>query len=100
MAVADADRTVEAWASADAELRAARKLRAEGFDVSPLDVATAARKRWKRSLTAERDARLAKGAGGSKRALRGHVTRQLLEDLRKDFTKRGLHRATPTEGEG
>lgn len=65
----------------DAEAKAARR-----FRVPSLAVALAARKVWKRSLSAERDRRVAAEApaGATPRALqalRGHVTRQLLAEL-------------------
>lgn len=64
----------------DAEIKAARGLR-----VSPVVVALAAESRWSRSLTEERDARVADHGNVSARttqALRGHITRQLLDELR------------------
>lgn len=65
-----------------AEQKAARSLGAE-----PLDVALAARRLWRRSLTEERDARASEASGADatprqRQAIRGHVTRALLEDLR------------------
>jgi transcriptional regulator with XRE-family HTH domain len=66
----------------EAETHAAAK-----FGVTPAMLALAARKRWGRSLTAERDRRLADlGHTGAEtrrlQALRGHITRELLEELR------------------
>jgi len=66
----------------DAEQKAARRLR-----TFPFAVAAAARDRWARSFTEERDRRVAEQAppGVSARALqalRGHVTRGMLEELR------------------
>jgi transcriptional regulator with XRE-family HTH domain len=68
-------------AAGDAEQVAARKL-----GVTPQEVAEAARWLWGRSLTAVRDSRAA-AAGDelgaeSLRAVRGHVTRELVEELR------------------
>lgn len=68
-------------AYSDAELKAARKL-----GVTPDAVATAAETLWDRPLAEERDARVrdqvAKDASvRTLQALRGHVTRALLEEL-------------------
>jgi hypothetical protein len=76
MALAEVD------ALGDAETKAAASL-----GVTPALLALAARKRWGRSLTAERDRRLAdRGHTGAEprtlQALRGHITRELLEELR------------------
>jgi transcriptional regulator with XRE-family HTH domain len=68
------------------EQRAARR-----FKVDSLQVAVAARQRWRRSLTEERDHRSAEATTGkSKRAaqtFRGHVTRQLLAELEPDLRR-------------
>jgi len=68
------------------EQRAARR-----FKVGALQVAVAARQRWRRSLTEERDRRSAEAtAGKSDRAaqtLRGHVTRRLLAELEPDLRR-------------
>jgi transcriptional regulator with XRE-family HTH domain len=69
-------------AQGDAERKAARR-----FGVEAMDVAVAAHKTWRRGLTAERDARLADLADAgadvrSVQALRGHVTRTLLAELK------------------
>jgi hypothetical protein len=66
----------------DAELKAARRLR-----VPPVAVALAARRSWKRSLTEERDRRVAEEAPADAtprtlQALRGHISRGLLEELK------------------
>lgn len=66
----------------DAEQKAARRLQ-----TFPFAVAAAARDRWERSFTEERDRRVAERVppGASARALqalRGHVTRGMLEELR------------------
>jgi hypothetical protein len=52
--------------------------------VEPLAVAKAARKLWDRSLTEERDRRLERrdATPRSVQALRGHVTRALIAELR------------------
>jgi transcriptional regulator with XRE-family HTH domain len=63
-------------AKGDAELKAARRL-----DVSAYHVALAALRLWGHSLTVERDKRVAAKAEGDTRALRGHVTRQLMNEL-------------------
>jgi transcriptional regulator with XRE-family HTH domain len=84
--------TVVLASCGDAESKAARVLR-----VPPVTVALAAAGRWHRSLTKERDARVADQSKGSAisartlQALRGHITRQLLDELRpllKDITKK------------
>jgi hypothetical protein len=69
---------------ADAEQKAARRLR-----TFPLAVAVAARRRWRRSFTEERDHRVTAQAQPDAtprtlQALRGHVTRALLDELRPD----------------
>jgi transcriptional regulator with XRE-family HTH domain len=66
----------------DAEMKAARKLHLD----DAVEVAFAALRLWGRSLTEERDARVSAMAppDASPRtlqALRGHITRQLLEEL-------------------
>lgn len=71
----------------EAEQKAARKLGRPAPQV-----AHAARRRWGRSLTAERDARVEERLEGdvdpaSVRAIRGHVTRELLAVLAEDLTK-------------
>lgn len=72
----------------EAEQKAARKLGRPA-----VQIAHAARRRWGRSLTAERDARVAERleAGdvdpSSVPAVRGHVTRDLLAVLAEDLTK-------------
>jgi hypothetical protein len=68
----------------DAEQKAARRLR-----TFPLAVAAAARKRWGRSLTEERDRRVSEHAPADAtprtlQALRGHVSRDLLDELREE----------------
>jgi hypothetical protein len=65
----------------EAEQKAARKLHMDA-----LELATAAQRRWGRSLTEERDARVKDSAPAdlpprSRQAFRGRVTRQLLEEL-------------------
>jgi transcriptional regulator with XRE-family HTH domain len=67
----------------DAETKAARTL-----GVSPVAVAMVAQRRWRQSLTAQRDALAAgrEGVGGIDprrlQARRGHITRQLVAELR------------------
>lgn len=66
---------------ADADQRLADRL---GLAVEA--VMAAARKRWGRTLTEERDHRLAKtGSEGDRRAARGHVTRDLSNQLTTDL---------------
>ena len=72
----------EMEAERDAEQKAARRL-----NVSPFAIALAARKIWRRSLTAERDRRGAvretdEMVPTSRKAIRGHVTRMLVEEIR------------------
>jgi hypothetical protein len=67
----------------EAEQRAARKF---GVDVD--QVAAAAERRWGRGLSEERDVRLRQRVGKDMapqqvRAVRGHVTRELLEEIRE-----------------
>jgi transcriptional regulator with XRE-family HTH domain len=83
-----ARRVAAAWAvHGEAEQKAARKLHMDA-----LDLATAAQRRWGRSLTEERDARVKDSAPAdlsprSRQALRGRVTRQLLEELAPVFNR-------------
>jgi transcriptional regulator with XRE-family HTH domain len=75
-------------AYSEAEVKAARKL-----GVSPQAIAKTAEALWGRSLTAERDARIAASGGGprtarSLQAVRGHVTRALLEELEQKLRAR------------
>ncbi len=66
------------YAKDEAITKAARKL-----NVEPLDVAIASIQTFDRSLTEERDARVGEhGTMRARQAKRGHVTRQLLEELR------------------
>jgi transcriptional regulator with XRE-family HTH domain len=74
---------VERSAAATAEQNAARAL-----GCTALDVAALAHRTWGRGLTEERDARLAAGSDAAGqdppsavRTRRGHVTRQLLDEL-------------------
>ena len=72
----------------EAETKAAARLKVE-----PIDVAVAAARRYGRSLTEERDARLAGRVKDTEadretlRAHRGHVTRELLDEMRKELAK-------------
>jgi hypothetical protein len=84
---------VELEAAGDAERKAAASI-----GVPPLALALAARRRWRRSLTAERDRKVANATNPALRmdpdaardpewprrlqAIRGHVTRELLGELR------------------
>jgi hypothetical protein len=62
----------------EAEQKAAAKL-----GIKPASVSLLAGELWGRSLTEERDRRLAEsGVGGDKRAHAGHITRGLLDELR------------------
>ena len=76
-------------ARGDVEQAAARKL-----SCSPSDLAVAAFGRWGRSLTDERDARvstayLEEASPRATQARRGHITRQLLEELKPILRKAG-----------
>jgi transcriptional regulator with XRE-family HTH domain len=68
------------------EQRAARR-----FKVGALQVAVAARQRWRRGLTEERDRRSAEATAGKSgrtaQTIRGHVTRQLLAELEPDLRR-------------
>jgi hypothetical protein len=68
------------------EQRAARR-----FKVDALHVAVAARRRWRRSLTEERNRRSAEAtvgkSGRAAQTLRGHVTRQLLAEIEPDLRR-------------
>ena len=76
MELAEAERA----AMGEAEQKAARSL-----DVEPVELSVRSFRRWGRSLTGERDARasaLESKDARSLQAARGHITRQLLEELR------------------
>jgi len=80
---------VSAAAGGDAERKAARKL-----SIPPIEVSEAAYARYGRSLTAERDRRVAEQAPAdasprSLQALRGHVTRALLSELDPILNQKG-----------
>lgn len=68
-------------AASDAAIKGAQRLR-----MSPLEIAGAAQRLWGRSISEERDARIAERIRDKKprtiQALRGHVTRTLLSELR------------------
>jgi transcriptional regulator with XRE-family HTH domain len=71
----------------DAEMKAARKL-----GVDPQSVCEAAETLWDRPLSVERDERVGARASAdasprSLQALRGHVTRALLDELEPEITK-------------
>lgn len=73
---------MEETAKGDAERSAGRK-----FEVKPIAVAMASHHLWGRSLTTERDARMAalsatETEARTRQAQRGHVTRTLLDELR------------------
>jgi transcriptional regulator with XRE-family HTH domain len=85
-------------ASNDAEVNASRRL-----GVAPFLVALAACRRWGRTLTAERDERVAEAAPGdaSSRtltALRGHVTRQLVAELEAELPAKSTEGTAHTKG--
>jgi hypothetical protein len=72
----------------EAERRAARHL-----GVSPARLVIASEDLWGRRLDAERDRRTSETeAQGEVRALRGHVTRQLIEELDAALPRRRTHR--------
>ena len=74
---------VQNEAAGEAERKVARK-----FRTSPTAVAIAAREKWQRSLTAERDARISKIDTDNPRhrqAIRGHITRQLIDELAEEL---------------
>jgi transcriptional regulator with XRE-family HTH domain len=82
----------------EVERQAARRLHADA-----LDVAIGAGRLWGRTLTEERDARVATGGGErATRTLRGHVTRDLFVELArsigvpKNMPAKGQTRATST----
>jgi transcriptional regulator with XRE-family HTH domain len=79
---------VNVAAQGEAEQKAAAR-----FKTSPLAVARVARKLWGCSFTAERDRRVAERHTTDKsprtiQALRGHVARELIEELRRAGLKR------------
>ncbi len=68
---------VDASRKGEAERKAARQL-----SLRPVEVAAFALRAFGRSLTQERNRRAAKMRGRDRRAVKGHVTRSLLEELR------------------
>lgn len=83
-----------AEAAFDAEMKAARRL-----GVPQIDIVGAAHRLWGRTLTAERDARVAHDAGSNVdrrtlQALRGHVTRTLVAELRQTLKPERRKRKT------
>lgn len=69
----------ERAAAGEAEQKAARKL-----NITPIELSVRSFRRWHRGLTAERDARVTRAAergARSTQAARGHVTRQLIDEL-------------------
>lgn len=71
-----------------AEMKVARKL-----GVNQVSVAAASRRLWGQTLTEERDARMAEQAGPDDsartlQALRGHITRALIDELRPRLPKK------------
>jgi hypothetical protein len=90
IAAALADATKAAADVADAEHKAAKRLR-----VTVEDVALAAQSRWKRSMTDERERLVAERVDGNgiapraMQAMRGHVTRKLVEELRTELAEHG-----------
>lgn len=77
-------------ARGDAEQKAARRL-----GVEPFDVAAASHALWDRTLTEERDQRLGTvtGEGKDQRAIAGHVTRKLQEELGSHLRAHGVRRS-------
>jgi transcriptional regulator with XRE-family HTH domain len=73
------DRAAEKEAQDEAERKAAKRLGIRGVDLVEM-----AHGLWGHGLTAERDRRLS-SAGGEVRARRGHVTRELLDEMRQAF---------------
>lgn len=80
------DRVVNREASNEAEKKAARSL-----GISAVDLVFLAHDLWNRGLTDERDARVTAEAGSvevskaKRQALRGHITRGLLAELRQSI---------------
>lgn len=85
------NRDIMALAEVDALAEAEEKAAAK-FGVTATLVALAARKLWGRSLTQERDRRVAANSSersaGALQAIRGHVTRGLLDELEPILSKR------------
>lgn len=79
----------------DAEQTAARR-----FKIRADDLALIARGTWGRSLTAERDARMAdrRADGQADRAVRGHITRELYRELQPMVDR--WHGASGDDAEG
>lgn len=73
----------------EAEAKAAVSLRKSGLDVAPIEVSLLAFETFGRSLTDERDARLAAAGehSGSISARRGWVTREVVDELRPAFER-------------
>jgi len=68
----------------EADVTAAKRL-----NVEPLEVAFAARAKWKRGLVAERDHRVGPAGPGSGQGVRrGHMTRLLIQELGEEIERR------------
>jgi hypothetical protein len=80
----DTGQAIEIAAGLEAEGNVARKL-----GVTARVIAKIAYRRWGRSLTEERDRRIAAAAeaGGDRRALRGHETRKLTAEIEAELVK-------------
>ncbi len=84
---ASIERGVDYMAAREAERHIARALK-----VTPEQVVRASWERWRHGLTEERETRVAKRAGEnpsprSLQAIRGHVTRELIDELRTMIEK-------------
>ena len=87
-----AGRKVDDAVRGSAEIKAAKKL-----GVKPQTIVETAKTLWRRTLSEERDARtgLAEDAR-SLQARRGHISRELIEELRKEI-ERNMNKTNKTK---
>ena len=92
--------TVEVGITASAEvIRLADQKAATSLGIAPAKVRELSNRLWGRDLTTERDTRVAERLGDkevsprSLQALRGHVTRELLDELRPHLKRKSRNKA-------
>ncbi len=100
----DGTATAKLQRKAEAGARTAEEKAAKGLGVSVQRVQTMAQLLWTRPLTDEREWRLVKQIKGheanprARQAIRGHITRQLLDELREGL--KDMEGRWDTDGEG
>ena len=96
--------TIPVAVTATATVRLAEQKAAASLGITPTQVQELAERAWNRDLTTERDARVSERtedkevSARSLQALRGHVTRELLNELRRHIKqKRGKRKGRTNE---